>query len=454
MNPNPPRSASTYGRVGGETSLKKDYAVNTSVRFERVSREPSRPKSAPIVSDSTFSLQQLVYDRTAINRPQLAPSLLATLRARTRATSAMTVSNAPTNYSFGNTAATPRLRSARGRPSPRLTYDFTRRVTETDELIAGPKSERMPAEMAKGTFFKMSDERKAFGRAIKELDVKRDFRSHANEIEVNLLEQLREARARPEPPCPIRMMIFRNLFDQLIAHDIVYGPLLAQIKHEYEVTLNPLESDSMKKLYDESLLENDRLRETISSNGKEFKRLQDEMHLLSKENGRLRVALEQKSEQLEELTRTLMQSNPNFARQMANQNRIRELEGEHPESGSGSGSGSSSAPGISGDELLAFEKENEEMFNVFESLNEEMRSMERKVVEIVSLNNLFASEVMSQARDIDHLHDSAISTADAISRGNTELRKASNQGASFRIFLLIFLLTASFSLLFLHFITL
>ncbi len=228
------------------------------------------------VSEGTFTLQQMVADRRGISRPQLAPSMLAALRERAMEDATNTARSAT---SLGFTSPSPRIGSARrpAKPSPRLTYDFTNRVVTTEDFIPGrPKSRSGPGENgtwlgAHGNFFQIGDERKAFERARQAAERKRDFRSQANELEVQVLEQLKEGRARAEPPCPIRMMVYRQLFDNIISRDPVHGALLAQIKNEYEVTLNPLESDGMKKLYDDSLLENDRLREDLAAQVRQFK---------------------------------------------------------------------------------------------------------------------------------------------------------------------------------------
>lgn len=236
-------------------------------------------------------------------------------------------------------------------------YDFTRNLVTTAELAdkrggGGEDRPRGAGWTGRASFFQLSNQNRELEAAKAAAHAKREFRSNANELEVSLLEQLREGRARPEPPCPIRMMVHRQLFDTIIARDSVFGPLLAQIKNEYEVNLNPLESDSMKKLYDSSLLENDKLRENLAGAAKEVKHLHDEINTLSRENGRLRAALEQKSDQLEELTRTVMSANPHFVKQIKSSNRVKQLESDLGSAG-GSEGGQNSPAGSSTRDLEA-----------------------------------------------------------------------------------------------------
>jgi syntaxin 18 len=56
----------------------------------------------------------------------------------------------------------------------------------------------------------------------------------------------------------------------------------------------------------------------------------------------------------------------------------------------------------------------------------------------------------TQARGLDTLHATATATAMTVARGNAELRKGVGHGAGFRHFLLVFVVGASLSLLFLH----
>ncbi len=83
-------------------------------------------------------------------------------------------------------------------------------------------------------------------------------------------------------------------------------------------------------------------------------------------------------------------------------------------------------------------------------MEEASKTTEAKVLEIAGLNAVFASEVLTQAKEIEHIHDTAVDSVEAIGRGNKELRKAAEQGASFRILMLVFLVLSSFSLLLLH----
>jgi len=71
------------------------------------------------------------------------------------------------------------------------------------------------------------------------------------------------------------------------------------------------------------------------------------------------------------------------------------------------------------------------------------------VVKIAELQEVFTEKVLQQSGDIEIIGRNAMATTENIKDGNEELRKAIQNQASVRVYVLFFLLVMSFSLLFL-----
>ena len=78
-----------------------------------------------------------------------------------------------------------------------------------------------------------------------------------------------------------------------------------------------------------------------------------------------------------------------------------------------------------------------------------VKQIENKVVKIAELQDVFTEKVLQQRDDIDLIHDNAVQTTENVKDGNEELRKAIQNQASVRVYVLFFLLVMSFTLLFL-----
>lgn len=105
--------------------------------------------------------------------------------------------------------------------------------------------------------------------------------------------------------------------------------------------------------------------------------------------------------------------------------------------------------GLSPEEELQFQRENERMYEDLISLKDTVQQIETKVVKIAELQEIFTEKVLQQKDDIDLISSNAIATTENIKDGNEELRKAIQRNASIRVYILFFLLVMSFSLLFL-----
>lgn len=104
---------------------------------------------------------------------------------------------------------------------------------------------------------------------------------------------------------------------------------------------------------------------------------------------------------------------------------------------------------LSAEELQMFQSENELLYNELNSLSDEVRQIESKVVHIAELQELFTEKVLQQDRDIERIATSVVSATDNMRDANEQIRQAIQRNAGLRVWILFFLLVMSFSLLFL-----
>lgn len=97
-------------------------------------------------------------------------------------------------------------------------------------------------------------------------------------------------------------------------------------------------------------------------------------------------------------------------------------------------------------------KENRALQTSLANMSDDIRQVEQQMIVISQAQQLIAHNLMQQRDDLEQIHKQTKDSTMQISKGNTELEKAAQSGSKFRIFVLIFLLSMSFSLLFLHFI--
>ncbi|GAB1289607.1 Syntaxin-18 [Apodemus speciosus] len=96
-----------------------------------------------------------------------------------------------------------------------------------------------------------------------------------------------------------------------------------------------------------------------------------------------------------------------------------------------------------------FEQENQRLIGEMNSLFDEVRQIEGKVVEISRLQEIFTEKVLQQETEIDSIHQLVVGATENIKEGNEDIREAIKNNAGFRVWILFFLVMCSFSLLFL-----
>ncbi|KAF7248239.1 Syntaxin-18 [Varanus komodoensis] len=136
--------------------------------------------------------------------------------------------------------------------------------------------------------------------------------------------------------------------------------------------------------------------------------------------------------------------------------------------------------------LPQFEQENQRLVGEMNSLFDEVRQIEGKVVEISRLQEIFTEKVLQQEAEIDNIHQIVVGATENIKEGNEDIREVISQirpggfrtlrnisisrevtpvsapkpqlhmvaqaiknNAGFRVWILFFLVMCSFSLLFL-----
>ena len=104
---------------------------------------------------------------------------------------------------------------------------------------------------------------------------------------------------------------------------------------------------------------------------------------------------------------------------------------------------------VSSEDFQMFETENEELYTNLNTLTEEVKQIETKVVHIAELQEIFTEKVLNQDMNLDHILTTVVGSTENVKEANEQIRQAIQRNASLRVWILFFLLVMSFSLLFL-----
>jgi len=102
------------------------------------------------------------------------------------------------------------------------------------------------------------------------------------------------------------------------------------------------------------------------------------------------------------------------------------------------------------DDKAQLAEENLMMLSDLNNVMDEVKVIEGKVAEISKLQHMFNEQVYQQDADIDVVAETMFESSQNIKDGNDSLRQALNSNASYRLWILFFLLMCSFCLLFLE----
>ncbi|GAA6001785.1 hypothetical protein JCM10207_002319 [Rhodosporidiobolus poonsookiae] len=104
---------------------------------------------------------------------------------------------------------------------------------------------------------------------------------------------------------------------------------------------------------------------------------------------------------------------------------------------------------LTAEQVQQFEAEESALLKATQSDLEALKSAESSLLEIASLQSQLAMHLTQQAELTDKLWEDAVTVTGKIGEGNQQLTKAKERGRESRMWLLIFLLGSSFTLLFL-----
>jgi syntaxin 18 len=104
---------------------------------------------------------------------------------------------------------------------------------------------------------------------------------------------------------------------------------------------------------------------------------------------------------------------------------------------------------IDPEEIQMLALENARIRDELITLDDEVRLIGKKVVQISKLQELFTEKVMEQTVDLNNLHETAIRSSENVREGNDLIRDAMMKNASTRVFILFYIITLGFTILFL-----
>lgn len=104
---------------------------------------------------------------------------------------------------------------------------------------------------------------------------------------------------------------------------------------------------------------------------------------------------------------------------------------------------------ISPDEIQMLALENCQIRDELMTLDDDIKMIGKKVVQISRLQEMFTEKVMEQEVVLNNLHDTAIRSSENVREGNELLRDAMMKNASTRVFILFYIITLAFTILFL-----
>ncbi|KAG8007497.1 Syntaxin-18, partial [Nibea albiflora] len=82
---------------------------------------------------------------------------------------------------------------------------------------------------------------------------------------------------------------------------------------------------------------------------------------------------------------------------------------------------------LSPEEIQMFEQENQRLVSEMNSLVDEVRQIEGKVVEISRLQEIFAEKVLQQETEIDNIHQLVVGATENVKEGNEDIREVKNK---------------------------
>lgn len=102
---------------------------------------------------------------------------------------------------------------------------------------------------------------------------------------------------------------------------------------------------------------------------------------------------------------------------------------------------------LSAEQMQQLEHENAELLAELNSMVDEVRSVESKMLEISALSSAFAAKLSEQAQSIEHIQQDTLSASEYVRSGNKSLESAERHARDFRLLQLFFFVIAALTLL-------
>ena len=106
---------------------------------------------------------------------------------------------------------------------------------------------------------------------------------------------------------------------------------------------------------------------------------------------------------------------------------------------------------LSQSQILQFENENANILREVQDTLESVQQAESRLMDISALQMELVTHLTRQTELTEQLYEDAIATTSTVGKGNVQLREAKRRAKDSRMFILLFLIGASLSLLFLHY---
>lgn len=106
---------------------------------------------------------------------------------------------------------------------------------------------------------------------------------------------------------------------------------------------------------------------------------------------------------------------------------------------------------LSQSQILQFETENAHILRTVQDTLESVQLAESRLMDISALQMELVTHLTKQTELTDQLYEDAMTTTATVEKGNVQLREAKRRAKDSRLFILMFLIGASLSLLFLHY---
>lgn len=104
---------------------------------------------------------------------------------------------------------------------------------------------------------------------------------------------------------------------------------------------------------------------------------------------------------------------------------------------------------LSPEDIQIFESENVQLYNELKGLSEEVEQIEKNVVDIAHLQEIFTEKISLQKTDIERIANTVVGATENVKDANEQIKQAIQRNAGLRVWVLFFLIVMSLTLLFL-----